>query len=313
MPDLDVLTTGYPSLDYISPVSHSPAIGETALLRDLPERYTFGGCGANVAVGLAKLGRRAGCAMIVGDEPAASDYLHYLNDLDVNTENVIRLPGTQTSRSYLYLNPEGQYQNFFFAGAADAWQGTLTLHNLLRYRFALLSVGPFHYNYQFIQQVNQAGVPLIWVLKADIHAYPPETLGKFLASSTVVLMNHLEAEYVINALNLSSIEQCLGETTRSIIVTCGAQGSQVYTADGSVAIAAVAPPTILDPTGAGDGFTAGFMAGLLRGASSQRSAQLGSVVASFVLESVGCQSNLPNWAQAMERYEEYFGPFEGNQ
>ena len=29
---------------------------------------------------------------------------------------------------YLFLNPEGQHQNFFLPGASDAWEGDLTLH-----------------------------------------------------------------------------------------------------------------------------------------------------------------------------------------
>ncbi len=73
------------------------------------------------------------------------------------------------------------------------------------------------------------------------------------------------------------------------------------------------PRVVLDPTGAGDGFTAGFLAGLLRGATPEIGAQVGAVVASFVLEAVGCQTNLPGWEQTMARYREHFGPFEGNQ
>jgi len=33
---LDLLATGYPSLDYICQVSHTPAIGETAIVRTPP-------------------------------------------------------------------------------------------------------------------------------------------------------------------------------------------------------------------------------------------------------------------------------------
>jgi len=34
-------------------------------------------------------------------------------------------------------------------------------------------------------------------------------------------------------------------------------------------------------------------------------------VASFVLEAVGCQTNLPGWSQAAARFEDFFGPVEG--
>ncbi len=310
---MDVLATGYPSLDHIAQVSHSPAVGATALLRSIPDTFSFGGCGANVAVGLARMGHRAGCAMVVGDDPEGREYIRYLGQLGVNVDNVVQMAGQQTSRSYLFLNPDGQYQNFFFPGAADAWRDELALHGIDQYRFALVTVGALHYNRQFARCVRQAGVPLVWALKADIHAYPPGLLGEFLTASAYVVMNHIEADYVIQALGKESIVQCLSDTTRAIIVTRGQQGSQVYTAAGMTAIAAVPPRVMLDPTGAGDGFTAGFLAGLLRGATPEIGAQVGAVVASFVLEAVGCQTNLPGWEQTMARHREHFGPFEGNQ
>ncbi|MBN1563489.1 MAG: carbohydrate kinase family protein, partial [Anaerolineae bacterium] len=52
--------------------------------------------------------------------------------------------------------------------------------------------------------------------------------------------------------------------------------------------------------------TAGFLAGLLRGELPETSAQLGAVVASYVIEAVGCQTNLPTWGAVMARYRDQF-------
>jgi sugar/nucleoside kinase (ribokinase family) len=306
---MDVLATGYPSIDHIAKVSHSPTVGETARLLSVPDTFTFGGCGANIAVGLARLGFRAGMAMVLGDDTYGGDYLRYLAGLGVDTANCICLPGEQTSHSYLFLNQDGQYQNFFFPGAADAWQGELTLQGLDRYRFALVSVGLFDYNRQYVRLAQRAGVPVVWNMKADVFSYPAEMLGDFLSASTYVLMNHIEADYVLQALQRESVDQLLGDTTHGIVITRGELGAQVCTATGTVAIPAVPPIEIVDPTGAGDAFTAGFLAGLLRQAMPEDSARLGAVLASFVIEATGCQTNLPTWGQAMERYQKHFGFF----
>ena len=45
----------------------------------------------------------------------------------------------------------------------------------------------------------------------------------------------------------------------------------------------------VDPTGVGDGFRAGFLAGRTWGLSWERSAQVGSLLATLVLETVGTQ------------------------
>ena len=45
----------------------------------------------------------------------------------------------------------------------------------------------------------------------------------------------------------------------------------------------------IDPTGVGDGFRAGFFAGLSWGLPLERSAQIGTLMAALVLETVGPQ------------------------
>lgn len=309
---MDVLATGYPSIDYIARVSHSPSEGETALLRNPPDEFRFGGCGNNVGVALNKLGFRVGVAMILGDDRFGDDYMRYLMGLGINITNVLRSRGEKTSRSYLFLNEADQHQNFFYPGAADAWQEELKLNRANDYRMALVTVGPFHYNRQYVEQIKAAGVPLVWELKPDIHAYPPDMLGDFLSASTYVIMNHIEAKYVLESMKFDKVEQCLSETTKAVVITRGENGSEVYTTEGKTPIPAVPPKEIVDPTGAGDGFTSGFMAGLLKDKSPQVAAQLGSVMASFVLEMLGCQTNLPSWNQAIQRYTAHFGPFETN-
>lgn len=291
----------------ILPVSHSPAVGETALLRALPDdrAATYGGCGLNVAVGLARLGLMAGVAVVLGDDPAGKRYLSYLRQQGVDTTDAILLPDAHTSRSYLFRNPNGEYQNFFFPGAADEWDDTLSLKSAARY--ALVTVGAYRYNRQFVACIRQAGIPLAWQLKPDIFAFPVDAMRTFAEASALILMNHLEAQLISRALALKAPEALLNEATRTIVITSGVQGCAVYTHEGKAAVAAVPPSQLVDTTGAGDAFAAGFLAGVLRGRDMQTSAQIGAVVASFALEAIGCQTNLPGWEQMKARYREHFG------
>jgi nucleoside kinase len=306
---MDVLATGYPSLDYILPVSHSPGIGETALLQAIPHdgAATYGGCGINVAVALARLGLRSGVAVVLGDDYAGSLYRARLREQHVDTGDVTTIPGEQTSRSYLFRNPNGEYQNFFFAGAADRWDGTLRLKGLPMAHYALVTVGPYRYNRQFVELARAAHVPLIWELKPDIFAFPAEAMTEFAAASTYIIMNHIEAVFVAQTLELAEPKDLLNETTQAVVITRGAEGCQVYTAERCQAVAAVPVTRVVDTTGAGDAFTAGFLAGIIRKHSLKVSAQMGSVMASFALEKIGCQTNLPTWGLMEARYKTHFG------
>ncbi|MBC7811278.1 MAG: hypothetical protein H7175_09030 [Burkholderiales bacterium] len=307
---LDVLATGYPSFDYILPVSHSPGLGETALLEKVPDDNgaSFGGCGCNVATGLARLGFQAGIAMILGDDYVGALYRSRLREQHIDDRDIIVMPRAQTSRSYLFLNRDGEYQNFFFAGASDQWQGSLRLRNVPGSKYALVTVGPYHYNKQFFQLAWESGTPTIWQLKPDIFAYPAEAMSDFASKSKYILMNRIEYAYVSKSMGLQNPEELLSDMTQAVVITRGAEGSQVYSVDGTITVAAVKLDKIVDVTGAGDAFAAGFLAGVLKDWNLQISARIGAVMASFVLQQLGCQTNLPSWKQMETRYNENFEP-----
>lgn len=302
---VDLLATGYPSIDYIYNVSRSPKEDETAILETFSSGGNHGGCGLNVAVALAALGFNVGVAVVLGDDPEGYGYARYLQDHGVDTSNALHLPGTSTSRTYVFLNPEGHYQLFFYPGAAGAWSPPLNLHGLEAARACLLTVGAAHYNQEFVNQVIDAGVPLFWQLKSDVQAYPPEQLGRLMKASKLLFMNDAECKYLLSVLHANSLQELLG-AEQTAILTHGAEGSDVHTASGMTHVPAVSPNQFVDSTGAGDGFTSGYLAGYFRGYPPQTCARLGAVLASFVIEAVGCQTNLPNWSQLAERYQIHF-------
>lgn len=305
---LDVLASGYPSFDWIFPVSHSPKVGETALIESVPEsdNMLFGGCGANIAVALSIMGFNTGVAMIVGNDDLGSLYRTRLDQYDVDHLNVIRVIGEKTSRSYLFAAPDGEYQNFFYPGAADTWEGKLILENIDKVRYGLVTVGPFEHNRQFVEQMVAANVPIIWQMKPDVKAYPQESVKFFLEASETVFMNHIEADFVCRAMGVDDASKLLNSKTQTIMVTQGESGVTLYTPEGSTTIDAI-KAEVVDTTGAGDGFAAGFLAGKFKGFNNETAVRIGIVMASFVLEKIGCQTNLPDWYQMQKRYEEHFG------
>jgi adenosine kinase len=78
------------------------------------------------------------------------------------------------------------------------------------------------------------------------------------------------------------------------VVTLGANGVRISrrTEDGDVHVLEVATPkeeTKADPTGVGDAFRAGFIAGLSWNAGEERAAQVGCMLATLVIETIGTQ------------------------
>lgn len=307
MPEL--IASGYPSLDMIMPVSRLPAAGETALLSRFvePDGYTYGGCGVNVAVGLARLGHAAGVAITIGDDEMGQRYAGYLRGIGVNTEALRVIPHAFTSRSYLFRGPDGEYQTYFYPGASDL-DTTFPeeAFGRLAPQWALITVGPLAYNQHMLEAGLAAGSRIAWQLKADIAAYPQSALERFASQSTVIFCNRVEAAYLERALRLRSVGDLIGRGVQIVVQTLGEAGSLVFSADGAHTVPA-AHCALVDTIGAGDAYTSGFMAGLLRGWELPACGRLGAVMAAFVLESIGCQSSLPDWPTLLSRYQREFG------
>ncbi len=305
---LDLLATGYPSLDHITAASRCAGPGETALVESVLEESaaTHGGCGPNVAAGLNKLGFTTGVSLVLGDDAGGRAYRNALAREGVDVQNVVLLPGERTSRSYLFRSPDGEYQNFFYPGAADGWYGDLVLEGLDDIRLALVTVGYLPYNSQFVARCAAVGVPLAWQLKPDIAAYPARALRSFARASRLIFCNRREAQFLLDALGEADLSALFEYGVEIVVTTLGSDGAQVITREGGCTVPAVRVPAV-DTTGAGDAFTTGYLAGYLRGLAPEICARQGAVAASFAVEAVGCQTNLPDHARLEARMQEVFG------
>ncbi len=93
------------------------------------------------------------------------------------------------------------------------------------------------------------------------------------------------------------------------VMTRGAKGVTVQRPGEPVI--SVTPPQELakaDPTGVGDAFRAGFLAGVQWGVDDERAAQLGCMLATLVIESVGTQEHEFEPERFLERFSEAYGP-----
>jgi adenosine kinase len=92
------------------------------------------------------------------------------------------------------------------------------------------------------------------------------------------------------------------------IVTHGKDGVRVERAGAEPVHVPVVPAQIVaDPTGVGDAFRAGFLAGLAWGLPLERCAQVGCLLATHVLETIGTQEYRIEADVALERFAATYG------
>jgi adenosine kinase len=92
------------------------------------------------------------------------------------------------------------------------------------------------------------------------------------------------------------------------VTTHGADGTVVERAgEADVRVPVVPATTVADPTGVGDAFRAGFLSARSWGLEVERAAQVGSLLATLCLETVGTQEYTLDRDDALARLEKTYG------
>ena len=119
----------------------------------------------------------------------------------------------------------------------------------------------------------------------------------------------------LNEYELALAMQKTGWTDREIlervkyrVVTLGSDGAKVESAAGEfVQVGCPKEKSKTDPTGVGDSFRSGFIAGLSWGVSHERCAQLGALIATYVIETLGTQEYRYTNSEFIARFAEAYG------
>jgi adenosine kinase len=93
----------------------------------------------------------------------------------------------------------------------------------------------------------------------------------------------------------------------ALVVTQGAEGSVIYTKEGTVRVQCAKPQAVVDPTGCGDAYRAGLIHGLLRGLDWETTGRVASLMGAIKIESRGPQNHRFTEAEFERRYRDNFG------
>src|SRR5438445_2309794 len=134
----EVLCAGIIVADHLcSPITHVPGAGEIVMAERM--LLTLGGCAANAAVDLVKMGVTAAVAGRVGTDVFGRIVSDLLRDLGVDVSALQMSPGADTSQT-LIVNVAGQDRRFIhtFGANAEFRAGDIPLDRVQRCRVLYL-------------------------------------------------------------------------------------------------------------------------------------------------------------------------------
>ncbi len=261
----------------------------------------FGGTGGNIAYNLALLGEKPSIIATAGND--FTRYQTYLEAAGVDTSSIIVNPSLQTAFAYILTDKgDNQIAAFHPGASADAYSGDLKLSSET---LAIIAPGSLKDMRSFPQLFREKGVRFLFDPGQVIPALSGEDLKNGITGAEAVFAN--DYEFSLIEIKTGWKAEDIVKVAKTLVITLGVTGSRVITESGEITIAATAAHEAKDPTGAGDGYRAGYIKGLRSQLTPVECAQLGSVVATYVVENLGTQAHRFTLDDVVKRYETTYG------
>lgn len=295
--DRVISIVGHTALDYIVDVEKIAGKNESSPVIDY-EEYPGGGA-ANIAVAIAKLGGKSQLISPVGTDFVSSGYEKLLTEVNVDLSRLYRIEDRKISKAFIFTDREDNQATYFYWGASSKFKELEPEPA----DFVHLATADSVYNAKIAQIANFVSFDP----GQDLVTYSKENLELILAHTDILFANRHEIRRVSEMTGKSFSE--LKAMINTIVVTYDSEGSRIYKGNEEFLIPVI-PVKAADPTGAGDAYRAGFLLALTRGYSLSACGKIGSTVASFAVQTRGCQTDLPTWEEMKARYEANFGRLE---
>ena len=150
------------------------------------------------------------------------------------------------------------------------------------------------------------GIPFAADPSQQLARLDGEQATKLIAGAKYLFTNDYEWDLLRHKTKLTESDVLAQVGLR--ITTLGHKGVEIVGSDGTSLHVPVVPEVAkTDPTGVGDGFRGGFLTAVSAGLSLERAAQLGSLIAVLVLETMGTQEWSLERQSALVRLREAYG------
>ncbi len=266
-----------------------------------------GGVAPNIAFGMGCLGLRPVLVGAVG--PDFADYESWLQRHNVDTSGVRMSDSRHTARFVCTTDSEQNQIASFYPGAmSEARNIELrpVVDRVGKADVVLIGANDPEAMLRHTEECRFRGYPFA--------ADPSQQLARMTGEEIVPLIEG--ARYLFtNEYESALIQQKTGWTDADLtalvdvrITTLGAQGARVQRrGDGAVTVPVAEEDRKADPTGVGDAFRAGYLSGQAWGLSDERSAQLGALLATYVIETIGTQEYELARVHFLERMARTYG------
>lgn len=284
---------------------HLEHISLSFLVEDLVVRR--GGVGGNICYAMGVLG---GSPVLVGSVGADfGDYRQWLESNGVDCR-AVRISETQHTARFMCTTDQTMAQLATFYAGAMSEAREIALSEVVTQtgdpELVLVGADDPDAMVRHTDECRNLGIPFAADPSQQLARLDGEQARALIDGAAYLFTNEYEWGLLRQKTGLSETQ--VAEMVGVRVTTLGKDGVEIVEKDGTRTHVAVVPETEkVDPTGVGDGFRAGFLTALGKGLGFERAAQVGSMVAVLVLETVSTQDWTWDSELALKRIADAYG------
>jgi adenosine kinase len=314
-PSVSLLVTGSIATDHLMSfpgkfadslvVDQLDKIALSFLVDDLEVRR--GGCAANICFGLGNLGLRPVLVGAVGEDFV--EYRSWLERHNVDCESV-HVSQTRHTARFVCTNDStmAQIASFYAGAMSEAREIELApiVDRVGGATYVLVGPNDPEGMLRHTQECRDRGYAFIADPSQQLAFGDGQMIRELIDGAAILFSNEYESALIQKKTGWSDDEVLARVGTQ--VVTLGADGVRIERrGEEPILVAAVPEVEKVEPTGVGDAFRAGFLAALEWGLSLERAAQLGCLLAVYVVEKVGTQEYVLHQRAFVDRFASAYG------
>ena len=266
-----------------------------------------GGCAANIVYGMGVLGLNPVLIAAVGKDWA--DYDAWLIRHGVDTSHVFKSTTQFTAHFMVTTDTElNQIASFFPGAMSEARNIELApiMEKTGRFDIVVISPDDPEAMLRHSEVCRNEGIAFAADPSQQMARMSGDEIRQLITGAKYLFLNEYELALAMQKTGWSDAE--ILNLVEYRVVTLGSEGAKVESKNGEfVQVGVPKEKAKIDPTGVGDSFRSGFIAGLAWGLNHERCAQLGSMIATYVIETTGTQEYRFTNEEFVSRFADAYG------
>ncbi|MET9499749.1 carbohydrate kinase family protein [Streptomyces sp. NPDC006552] len=266
-----------------------------------------GGVGANIAFGMGQLG--TGPVLVGAAGSDFDEYRAWLERHGVDTDSVRISETLHTARFVCTTDADHNQIGSFYTGAmseARLIELKTVADRVGGLDLVLIGADDPEGMMRHTEECRSRKIPFAADFSQQIARMNGEEIRLLLDGATYLFSNEYEKGLIESKTGWTEAE-ILGRVGHRV-TTLGARGVRIErVGEDPIEVGCPEENAKVDPTGVGDAFRAGFLSGLVWGASLERAAQVGCMLATLVIETLGTQEYALARAPFMDRFRKAYG------